>query len=213
MTRYFMQKNLHFIQQRGFTIVELLVAISIFSLLIFVTMVMLQNVLIDTHQQFSALDNVDHARLVTSEIVNELRNATVGADGSYQINTAGDNQLIFYSTPSGGGPVNRVNYYLSGTTLWKGVTAPTGNPQVYNTALEIKAIVQNDVVNTAPIFTYYNGNYTGSGNPLPQPVNVNFVKFVKINLDILKQVQKQNPSIFSISAGSNIRNLKNNLGD
>ncbi len=201
-------------KQKGFSLIELMIAISIFSMLIFIVIAVFETVLFGSNQQFLALDNVDNARLVMSRFVNEIRNASVGVDGSYQLNTAGDNQIIFYSKSSYTGLVNRINYYLSGTTLYRGITAPSGNPQTYNLAQESKTLIQKDVVNQAsPIFTYYDGNYDGNTRPLSQPVNVTLVKFIKINLTVLNQVQSHSQSNFSISAGANIRNLKTNLGN
>ena len=198
----------------GFTLVELVIVIAIFSVLIFVTTQIVQDVLVGSNQQFLALNNIDNARLVTSQFVNEMRNAQIGVDGSYQLNTALSNQIIFYSKAANfGSTVNRINYYLSGTNLWKGVTVPSGSPQSYNIANEVKRIVQTNVVNLSPVFAYYDGNYNGSTNPFTQPINVNTVKFVQMNLTVLNQVKAGSQTSFSISAGATIRNLKNNLGD
>ncbi len=198
---------------KGFTIIELLITLVIFSFLIFITVATLHTVMFGSSQQFLAIDNVDRARLTTSRFVNEIRNAMVGVDGSYQLTTAADNQIIFYTKTTHSLTVNRVNYYLLGTNLWRGVVVPTGTPQTYNLANEVKIIVQTDVVGQTPIFTYYDGNYNGSTAALSQPVNVNSVKFVKMNLGVLHQAQKQSNETFFISVGGSIRNLKTNLGE
>lgn len=203
------------IKQKGSTLMELVIVLSIFAFLVLVTATTLINVFSGSNQGVSALSNVDQARLVSSQFTNEIRNAIVGVDGSYQLNTAGDNQIIFYSkAPFDGATINRVNYYLSSNILYKGITVPSGTPQIYNLANEYKIIVQRDVVNQGtPIFSYYDGNYDGTTNPLTQPINVNSVKFIKINLMVLNQTQAQSTSKFSISTGATIRNLKNNLGN
>src|SRR3989344_2105963 len=149
--------------KKGFTIVESIVVIAIISFILLLTIVVVQNVLFGSNQQFLAVDNVDNAKSVTSRFVNEIRNAQVGVDGSFQINAAGDYQLIFYSKSSSD-TVNRINYYISDAILYKGVTVPSGSPQVYNLASEVKSIVQRDVANQSqntPLFTYHNGDYSG----------------------------------------------------
>ena len=173
------------------------------------------NVLTGSNQEILALNNTDQAKFVASYFTNEIRNASVGIDGSFQITTANENQIIFYSKSAlPGSTVNRINYYLTGNILYKGVTVPSGNPQTYNLANEYKVIVQRDVVNAGvPIFTYYDGNHDGTTNPLSQPVNVNAIKFVAMNLKVLKQTKAQATDTFSVSAGATIRNLKNNLGN
>lgn len=200
----------------GFTIIELLVSIAIFSVLIAITVTVLANVFFNSSQQFFALSNIDNAELVSNRFVNELRNATTGADGSYALSVADNNQIIFYSKgATSGATVDRIDYYFSGNTLYEGIVVPTGSPLSYNLASESKTIVQNDVANSPsnPVFTYYDGNYSGSGSPFSQPVNVNLVTFVKINLTIQNQVQQGSSTSFSISTGAAMRNVKTNLGD
>lgn len=198
---------------KGFTIIELIIAIAIFSVLIVVTIIVLQTTFFNSDQQFTALNNIDNAREVTTRFTNELRNATTGVDGSYSLTTAGDSQVIFYSSYGANGTIDKINYYLSGTTLYKGITVPSGSPAAYNPANEIDTDVQNDVVNQGPIFTYYDGNYDGTTSPLSQPVNVNSVKYVEINLTILNAVKAQSQTSFNISAGAAIRDVKTNAGN
>ncbi len=199
----------------GFTILELLVAVSIFSGLMIMAALLFTNVFTGSNQQVFALSNVDQARLVTSQFTNEMRNATTGVEGSAPLNTASDNQIIFFSrAASPGATVNRIRYYLNGINLYKGVTLPSGNPPNYNLAQESNIIVQRDMTNgVTPIFTYYDGNYAGAGNALAQPVNINSIKFVKINLIVLTRVKENINTTFSINAGATVRNLKNNLGN
>ena len=64
-----------------------------------------------------------------------------------------------------------------------------------------------------PLFSYYDGNYNGSGSPLSQPVNINVIRFVKINLTVLKDVTPNSTNTFTVTAGASIRNLKTNLGN
>jgi len=64
-----------------------------------------------------------------------------------------------------------------------------------------------------PLFSYYDSNYNGSGNPLTQPVNINVIRFIKINLTVLKDVTPTGSGTFTVSSGASIRNLKTNLGN
>jgi hypothetical protein len=64
-----------------------------------------------------------------------------------------------------------------------------------------------------PLFSYYDGTYNGTGNALSQPVNINVVRFIKINLTVLKDAVQNGTSTFTVTAGASIRNLKTNLGN
>jgi prepilin-type N-terminal cleavage/methylation domain-containing protein len=198
--------------ESGFTLVEILVSISIFSVLIILIALMFSNVFTGSKQQLLAVDNIEQSRLVTSQFLNEMRNATTGVDGSYALGQAGDSQIIFYAKTKGTNTVNRVRYYLSAGKLYKGIVVPTGNPLAYNLASESVKIAQNDVTN-ATIFAYYDDTYSGTQNPLSQPININSVKFIKINMTVKTQVKDNSNATFTVSEGVAIRGLKTNLGN
>ena len=65
----------------------------------------------------------------------------------------------------------------------------------------------------SPLFYYYDGNYNGNTSALAQPVNINQVRFVKMSLMVLNNIKQNDTSKFSISAGSAIRSVKDNLGN
>jgi prepilin-type N-terminal cleavage/methylation domain-containing protein len=199
-------------QSKGFTLVEMLTTIFIFSTIIGGVTLLLQNILKSSQQQPLALETVDQARIVTANFVNELRNANSGNDGSYALNQAADAQIIFYSTygSATSTQTNRLRYYVSGTTLYKGVTTPNGNPLSYNPASEKTTTLINNIRNAStPVFYYFNGSST----PLVQQVNLNDVKFVEMNLIIPTQDVRGATTTFTVTAGATIRSLKTNLGN
>jgi prepilin-type N-terminal cleavage/methylation domain-containing protein len=201
-------------KKTGFTLTEIIIVIFVFSILAIGVNYLFTHVFTSSKQRLFSLDNTDQARLVAKNFTNELRIAATGHDGSYAINQAGNTQIIFYSNyGQAPGIIARIRYYHADGILYKGVVVPSGDPLTYNLSQEKTQIVQNDIVNDSqPIFYYYDGNYTGSSTPLVQPVNVNLVKYVKLNLNILKQ-NSQSTTTFKINAGVTIRNLKTNLGD
>jgi prepilin-type N-terminal cleavage/methylation domain-containing protein len=203
-------------QKKGFTLVETLVVIFIFSIIMIGTTLLLRNILKNSKQQTLALDVVDQARIVIFNFTNELRNATAGNDGSYPLNQTGDSQIILYTMygSAANTKVNRLRYYVSGTTLYKGVIVPSGNPLTYNISSEVSTAIISNLANAStPVFRYYDGNYAGTSTPLTQPINVNTVKFVAINLILPTQDARESTTTFTITAGGTIRNIKTNLGN
>jgi prepilin-type N-terminal cleavage/methylation domain-containing protein len=203
-------------QSKGFTLTETLVTIFVFSIIMAGATLLLRNILRSSVQQPLALDTIDQARIVMSNFVNELRNASAGDDGSYPLGQAGNSQIVLYSTYGSGASSqsNRIRYYVSGTTLYRGVTTQSGNPPAYNPASEVSRAVITKLSNaSAPVFYYYDSNYTGTSTPLTQPINVNNVKFVAINLVLPNQDARDATTTFTASAGGTIRNLKTNLGN
>lgn len=202
-------------KQSGFTLIETLVTIFIFGLLMVGTTLLLQDIFSVSQQQNGILSNTNQATLISSTFANEIRNATYGANGAYPINQATNNQIIFYSTAdSVNGTVSQIRYYVSGNTLYKGVTNPGGSPLSYVGQTEkITPLITQMSMGSTPLFYYYDGNFNGSGNPLSQPVNINVIRFVQINLTVLKDVTPTSSNTFTVTAGASIRNLKTNLGN
>jgi len=201
-------------KKRGFTLVETIIVIFIFTILAIGVSNLFTHIFTSSHDRLAALDNIDQARLVTTNFTNEIRVASVGNDGSYPLALTDDNQIIFYSDyGQTGNAVARIRYFLATTTLYKGIVVPTGTPLTYDLGAEKITPVQNNLTISGPIFYYYNGDYMGSSTPLTQPININQVKYVKIDINILKQDQKNSTTTFNIKAGSSIRNLKTNLGN
>jgi len=201
--------------QSGFTLVETIMTIFIFSVIMLGTSLMLRDILANTRQQYGVIDSVDGARRVANNFVKEIRNGTYGANGAYPINQATGTQLIFFSSASNtSGVISKIRYYISNNTLYKGVTNPAGSPLSYNGQTEtITTLLTKMSLGSNSLFYYYDGNYDGQGSPLTSPVNINQIKFVKINLTVLKQLTATSNTTFTVSAGASIRNLKINLGN
>ena len=208
-----MKKN--FAKKSGFTLVETLVTIGIFVILMAGITLLFKNIYVTSGQQNLSLDTIDKARITTFNFTNEIRNAQSGSNGSFSLNQATASQIIFFSTYGASGTnVNRLRYYIANSTLYKGVIVPSGTPATYNTANEIiTSVLPNVLSSTSPLFYYYDGNYAGTSTPLADPINVNQVKFVQMNLIITNQDTRNSTSTFKITAGGTIRNLKNNLGN
>ena len=200
--------------QSGFTLVETIMTIFIFSIIMLGTSLMLKDIFANARQQYSASDSTDQARRVANDFIKEIRNANYGANGAYPVNQATDTQIIFFSTaPKGDGTISKVRYYIINNTLFKGITNPTGIPVSYNGQEIITTLLSKMSLGANPLFYYYDGSYNGNGSSLTSPINLNQVKYIKINLTVLKQLISTSNTTFTVLAGGSIRNLKNNLGN
>ena len=195
------------IRQRGFTIVETMVSITIFSLIIFGIAELVVTILPSSNYQSKILSNNDQARKVAASFTTEMRGSVVSATGSFPLEIASTQQIAFYTQTAT--TINRIRYYLQSGILYKGVTLPTGNPAVYNLGQETITPVQSAMAATGgdSIFTYYDD----AGNALSQPVNVTQVRNVQITLKIYLQGSRNNTNTYNVNASATIRNLKDNL--
>lgn len=200
------------IYNKGFTLIEIIFVVFIFLVLALGVVELVSSVFIGGGKQDTLLANADQARRVSFQIVRELRNATVSNTGAYALSSADDQDLVFYSNIDGGLDIERVHYFINGTNLNVGILKPVGNPLNY-TGSETVYVVQNNVANEGmPVFYYYPGDYDGTtNNALSTPANVTLIKYVKIELSILNKGGRNNNAAYTVTSGTTIRNLKNNL--
>ncbi|MBI5530949.1 MAG: type II secretion system protein [Candidatus Doudnabacteria bacterium] len=199
--------------QQGFTLIELLIAIFGFTLIIWGLISLVSNVFFASKTQSGLLSDIDQARRLAFQITTELRSGQTGNNGSYVLDTAGNQQIIFYGNSDMDSGVERIRYFAQNGSLYKGVTEYNGT--TYNTTTEKTILVQSNLANGAnPVFYYYDGSYTGSSSqsPLSQPVNVTQVKFIKVAIQIYNKAGVKNTNIYTVNASATIRNLKTNLG-
>lgn len=197
----------------GFTLIEIIIAIFSFSLLIWGLVGLYSNIFVTSSQQSNLLSDADYARKLAFKISGELRNGQTGSDGSYVLNKADDQQLIFFTNADTDSGVERVRYYVQSGALYKGTTEYNGT--TYNTSTEVTTLVQKDLANgSSPVFYYYDGSYNGSSTQvsLAQPVSVTQVKFVKVSFKIYNKAGRNNTNTFTVTASAAVRNLKTNLG-
>lgn len=202
-------------QQSGFTFIEMVVSLALFVVLA-LGMIQLSSILLTTvRQQGGLLADSDQARKLSFQIISEIRNAVTSNTGAYPLDTAGDQTIIFYSNVDGGVDIERIRYFISAGSLWKGQVKPTGSPLTYNLGNETTWIVQRNIANASnPLFYYYNGSYNGvSGSPLTQTVNVTQVRFVRMSLRVFNKAGVKNTTYYTVNAGGTVRGVKDNLAD
>ena len=201
-------------KEQGFTLVELIVAISIFAIIATGIIGLVGAVFTDSQRQGRSLANADQTRKLTNQIMQELRNSTSGSNGAYAIATANAQELSFYTNADGGTDIEKVRYFVQNGALRRGVVKQSGSPPVY-TGAETSRVVQNDVANGAnAIFLYYNDTFDdNTDTPLTQPVNIAQVTYIRMSLDVLKKTTNSGTSKFTVNAGAALRSVKTNLGD
>jgi len=194
----------------GFTMMEIAVVTGISALLLLGVGTIMTATLRTYRTLNNAINSNDQATRTLTGLVNELRTASVSANGSYPIDTAAANTVIFYADTDGDATIERVRYFMSGTTLSRGIIKPTVNPVSYPIGNEVITPVVQNITNSSSIFSYYDSNYNGVSAPLSFPVNLATVRLVKINLTIDSN-PTESPNVFYLSAQAALRNLKDNL--
>ncbi len=205
-TAYASRFTLH--ASRGFTMLETLVAISVFTLASIVVFMFVRQGYQVQRFTFEGERAISSVQRGIETVVKELREVVPSGLGAYPIERADHNELIFFVDFDRDNAVERVRYYIEGTKLKKGIIEPTANPTSYPTANEG---VRNGEFNMHT-FKYYNGDWPGDNvnNPLTPPANPTLVKHVAIQLRI-DIIPYQSPAQIDIRSEVSLRNLKENL--
>lgn len=168
--------------RNGFSLVEVLVVVAIAASLVIVASNFSGNVSglneLISQQLQSRSDIAQTLQVMTSEI----RSSGPSQNGAYPIDYATTSSFAFYSDINKDGRVEHVRYFLSSSTIYKGVIEPTGTPATYPTSSEVVTdIIDGVTVGTStPLFSYYDMNDTGMQSAMTMPVNVANIRLVDI---------------------------------
>ncbi len=196
----------------GFTLVEILISVAILSMLSLIISTFQKDVFSLNFSLQGSLNAQIDARHVLKVMVTELREVGPSAVGAYSIELASSTGVTFYSDVDNNGLKDKVRYFLSGTEVKRGITAPSGSPLTYNSANEKLSTVISGFVasSTRPLFEYYPSTYTGSTPPMSYPIDIQSIRFVKITV-IIDKDPNRSPAEMIVSSQVNLRNLKDNL--
>lgn len=205
------------ISKKGMTLVEMIIAISIFTIgiagftALFVRSWKTNSFIIEEGQDNQA------AQQALDSMVKNLRKIRQADNGDFSIKSGNGFSLTVYLDVDNDGATERVHYYMNGQTLEMGVTNPVaGSPATYPAGDQTVTAVANYVTNTGsqPIFYYYNQNYPGDtvNNPLATAPSlaVNQVKLIKVQLWVNIKPNTA-PDNVNFESFIDIRNLNGNI--
>lgn len=198
---------------QGFTLVETIITVAVFALVSVGMALFIRNAYTTQSYTIQQARAINEARRGLKVMLEEIRGAQNGDDGSYALAKADDQEIIFYSSVDGDNDVERVHYYLDGSNLMRGVIEPQATGQMYPASLETTTIISQFMSNgTTPIFTYYNGDWPGDtiNNPLPAPARFTDTKLIRGHLQINVDPTHA-PVSFTLEGAAQLRNLKTNL--
>ena len=197
--------------KKGFTLVEVIISITIFILVIITVSLFQFNVINHSNSSQISLSNIYESEAILKTMIKEMRTMKSSANGSYPILNVATSTITFYSDSDGNGIIEQIRYYLSTTTLYRGKTDPSGTPATYNINNESKKILVTGVRNDSnfPIFEYYSSVYAGTSTSMTYPIDIKSVRLIKINLTIDSDPNKS-PVPITFTSQTSLRNLKEN---
>ncbi len=197
--------------KQGFSLVEILVAVAVLSILVIVVGSFQRDVFFLGSVLRGSATAAQDARSIMRTMTKELREAAPSSNGSYVIESAATSSIVFYADIDTDVQRERVRYFIVGKELRKGVIQPTGNPVTYPTNTETFTILASTISpTTSPAFRYYDSSYAGTSTSMTYPIDTARIRLVRFDL-LLDLDANRSPVPRSYTTQVSIRNLKDNL--
>jgi prepilin-type N-terminal cleavage/methylation domain-containing protein len=210
--KYYRDRTFHFRALRGgFTLAEVVTAVAILAIIMIAVSTFQYNVLNYNRTAADSLTNAQEAQALIKTMAKELRAMQQSANGSYPIASAGTSTVTFFSDVDADGNEEQVRYYMTGTTIYRGIIKPTGSPLAYTGAETTKTLatgMRNS--STTPTFEYFGSTYAGTSSPMTYPLTITNIRLIKVNLTIDTDPNKA-PILRTFTTQVVLRNLKDNL--
>ncbi len=196
------------------TIIEMLIAMFIFTLIMFGSVYLLSQIYKRygfAMEQGMSTSAVEHSLKIIIETVRGMKQSDGGA---YPIELATNTGFTFYADADNDGITEKVHYFLENNLIKRGVSKPSGTPPTYPAGDGTVTTLAEHVVNSPaqPLFYYFNTDYPvdQAGNPLTTPVSpVSDIRLVKadiyVNIDPFRS-----PDNIRLESYVMLRNLKDN---
>ena len=191
---------------RGFSMIEMLTVIATSS----IVLVIVSNAILTFYRgnvnTFEQAVQVDQGRKGVDSFVRDVREATYADDGTFPLVSMGTSTLTFYSDIDKDSSVERVSYYLSGTSFYRSVTEATGSPATYPATPTSVRTLSNYARNSSqgiPVFKFF----TASSTQVSPGSATSSISFVTIDLVINVDTNRL-PGEFTIHSSGTFRNLQ-----
>lgn len=191
---------------RAFTLIETIVVVGLTAFILITLTFLIQYFYKTNAYALEQSQAVNSARRSVENAVADLREASYGADGSYPIMEAATSSVLFYANVDSDPAIEKVRYYLSGTTLYRGTTKPAGSPPSYAGQTETTTLVVDNIRNgsSVPLFSYYDA----SGTLLSAPITI--ADIASVTITVLTDVNPNRaPNVYTLIGSATLRNIHN----
>jgi len=198
------------LKQSGMTLIEMLVIVSIYTVLVLVITTTVSNLYKFNSYSIAQSGEIDNARRGITQWNRDVKEMTVAENGNYPVVIIDEHRFGYYSDTDQDDSVEYVEYILASTTLTKYTYDPVGTPATYNfstpdSVTTLSLYVQN-INQGLPTFEYFDnaGNQLASTSPI---INVRYITAqIIVNIDPIRS-----PGEFMLKSSLAPRNLKDNL--
>lgn len=205
--QFFVTKR-HIQGERGFTLVETIVVLALYTVLMYAVMQSVSILYKFNAYTIAQAYQVSNARRGIELLIRDVREMTFADNGTFPLARMENNLIGFYSDIDRDDSVEYVEYELSTTTLYKRIYNATGSPPTYSvTPSETHTLSQyvQNLNQATSTFAYYDRE----GLPASATSTVTDIAYVEariiVNIDPVRD-----PGEFMLKSSAALRNLKEN---
>jgi prepilin-type N-terminal cleavage/methylation domain-containing protein len=189
----------YLIKQKGFTLVEMLIVISILVLLYFLAGDIVIDGLRMTRYESEQAIAVESARKSMELITKDIRGANTSEKGDYPIVIAQEDEFAFFNDVNGDNSMEKIRYYVDGVNMIREIYSPGDlkDYSVFSGSTTIATYINNVSV---PIFSYYDPDSMETDI-------INNIRMVRIYI-MINITPAIAPNDYILESDVNLRNLK-----
>ncbi|HEY4473558.1 MAG TPA: prepilin-type N-terminal cleavage/methylation domain-containing protein, partial [Candidatus Paceibacterota bacterium] len=198
-------RNVRNVTLRGLTLLESLITLAIFTLIM---AAIVNSVLLFYRANASSIEQayqIESARKGVNLLVRDIRETSYAEDGSYPLSAISSSSLTFYADTDRDTAVEKIRYQLSGNSLMRTVTDPSGDPPTYSgtgTTTMVSEYVRNTTQNVS-VFQFFDASST----EITSASDIVRIISVTINL-IVNVTPDRDPGEFTLRSSATLRNLR-----
>ncbi|MFZ2707330.1 MAG: type II secretion system protein [Minisyncoccia bacterium] len=190
---------------RGMTLIEMLVSITLFVFAMVSVVASVRSFYRTNTYAVEQSSAVTSAQRGVESMVKAFREAAYSSNGAYPIVAIGANEVTFYADIDTDPYVEKVRYFVQGTSLLRELTDPSGDPLVYG-ASQVTSLVSDTVRNIEQnivMFRYYDS----SGVQIANFTEISKVRFIEMNI-VVNVDPNRLPNQLILRSTAALRNLK-----
>ena len=192
-------------KDKGMTLIEMLVSISIFVISM---LAIVSSVRFFYRTNTYAVDQssaVSSAQRGVESMVKAFREAAYSSNGAYPVLAIGPHDATFYADVDTDPFIERVRYFVQGTSLMRELTDPAGDPLVYG-ASQITSVVSETVRNLDQNITTFR-YYDSTGAQIVDYSEIAQVRFIEMNI-VVNVDPDRLPNQLILRSTAALRNLR-----
>lgn len=189
---------------RGMTVLETLVWIGVSALVFQALGATLLHFYRTNRYAIEQSSAVTSGQRGLEQMIEIIREGAYSSQGAFPIVSIAANDFVLYANVDSDTPIERVHYYVQGTSLLRGVLEPSGNPPDYTGGETITTVADSvrNIGQATSTFRYYDE----LGSEITNYTNWAAVRFVKVSL-VVNVNEATLPNQLILSSSAAIRNL------